>query len=133
MFILDLTRPLIANGKNKIPLTIISVQRSALQNKNPTKIEKRKTKITILQTFYKVPCFVSLAVIEEKARLILSSVMRLVTFPAIALRTNNIFNSNKKNDLIARVIQVEIKWIIKIEAEYFFNHSCTQKPMKSFE
>ncbi len=125
MFILDLNRPLIANGKNKIPLTIISVQRSALQNKNPTKIEKRKTKITILQTFYKVPCFVSLAVIEEKARLILSSVMRPVTFPAIALRTNNIFNSNKKNDLIARVIQVEIKWIIKIEAEYFFNHSCT--------
>jgi hypothetical protein len=125
MFILDLNRPLIANGKNKIPLTLISVQRSALQNKNPTKIEKRKTKITILQTFYKVPCFVSLAVIEEKARLILSSVMRPVTFPAIALRTNNIFNSNKKNDLIARVIQVEIKWIIKIEAEYFFNHSCT--------
>ncbi len=124
MFILDLNRPLIANGKNKIPLTIISVQRSALQNKNPTKIEKRKTKITILQTFYKVPCFVSLAVIEEKARLILSSVMRPITFPAIALRTNNIFNSNKKNDLIARVIQVEIKWIIKIEAEYFFNHSC---------
>ncbi len=125
MFILDLNRPLIANGKNKIPLTLISVQRSALQNKNPTKIEKRKTKITILQTFYKVPCFVSLAVIEEKARLILSSVMRPVTFPAIALRTNNIFNSNKKNDLIARVIQVEIKWIIKIEAEYIFNHSCT--------
>ena len=122
MFILDLNRPLIANGKNKIPLTIISVQRSALQNKNATKIEKRKTKITIVQTFYKVPCFVSLAVIEEKARLILSSVMRPVTFPAIALRTNNIFNSNKKNDLIARVIQVEIKWIIKIEAEYFFNH-----------
>ncbi len=94
MFILDLNRPLIANGKNKIPLTIISVQRSALQNKNPTKIEKRKTKITILQTFYKVPCFVSLAVIEEKARLILSSVMRPIRFPAIAVRTNNIFNSN---------------------------------------
>ncbi len=133
MFILDLTRPLIANGKNKIPLTIISVQRSALQNKNPTKIEKRKTKITILQTFYKVPCFVSLAVIEEKARLILSSVMRLVTFPAIALRTNNIFNSNKKNDLIARVIQVEIKWIIKIEAEYFLTTHAHRNVGKVFE
>ncbi len=86
MFILDLNRPLIANGKNKIPLTIISVQRSALQNKNPTKIEKRKTKITILQTFYKVPCFVPSTVMEEKARdRSLSSVMRPITFPAIAL------------------------------------------------